>query len=80
MLRVTFGVSESPYLASRVLQQLSEDHQDELPRASSVAGKSFYVDDCITGAPTVQDTISLQQDLVKLMAKGKMNGDQIILM
>ncbi len=60
------------HLASRVLQQLSEDNQDELPRASSVAGKFFYIDHCITGAPTVQDAISLQQDLVTLMAKGKM--------
>ena len=53
MRRVTFGVSASPYLAIRTLQQTAADHGQEHPDASHHIYHSFYVDDFLAGADTV---------------------------
>ena len=45
MTRVTFGVSASPYLAVRTLQQTAADHRKDHLTASEHILKSFYVDD-----------------------------------
>ena len=43
MLRLTFGVSSSPFLATRVLCQLAKDIKEDYPTASSIILSSFYV-------------------------------------
>ena len=42
MKRLTFGVTSSPFLATRVLQQVAEDYQAEFPtgRSTSAGGTS----------------------------------------
>ena len=47
MVRLTFGVSSFPYLASQVLQQIAKDHASDYAKASSVVLTNFYVDDCL---------------------------------
>ena len=51
--RLTFGVSSSPYLASQVLRQTTEDHLIKYPKAARLIKEDFYVDDVLTGASTV---------------------------
>ena len=70
MTRVTFGVSASPYLAVKTLQQTAVDHGEEYPRATQHIYTSFYVDDFLGGANTVQEAITLYQDLRHVLAKG----------
>ena len=54
MKLLTFGVTSSPFLATKVLCQLTEDYRSEFPRAAQIIEESFYVDDCLTGATTLE--------------------------
>ena len=73
MTRVTFGVSASPYLAVRTLQKTAEDHGEDYPNASRHIKESFYVDDFLGGAHSIQDAIQLYQDLRTVLLKGGFN-------
>ena len=70
MTRVTFGVSASPYLAVKALQQTAADHGEEYPRATHHIKQSFYVDDFLSGASTPQEAVTLYQDLRSILSKG----------
>ena len=70
MTRVTFGVSASPYLAVKTLQQTAADHGEEYPRATYHIKHSFYVDDFLGGANTAQEAVDLYQDLRSILSKG----------
>ena len=70
MTRVTFGVSASPYLAVRTLQQTAVDHGEEYPKASSHIRNSFYVDDFLGGADTPQEAVDLYKELRQILSKG----------
>ena len=70
MTRVTFGVSASPYLAVRTLQQTAADHGEEYPRATQHILESFYVDDFLGGASTPQEAVELFQQLRRILLKG----------
>ena len=61
MTRVTFGVSASPYLAVRTLQQTAADHGGEHPNATHHIMESFYVDDLLAGANSRRSTGALLQ-------------------
>ncbi|XP_041449408.1 uncharacterized protein LOC121404212 [Drosophila obscura] len=52
---VTFGVNCAPFLAIRVLQQLSNDVQSQFPRASHIIRHFMYVDDVLAGADSTQE-------------------------
>ena len=67
MTQVTFGVSSSPYLAIRTLQQTAtSDH----PSASYHVLNSFYVDDLLAGADTTEDALALFTSMRELLQKG----------
>ncbi|XP_058839282.1 uncharacterized protein LOC131694798 [Topomyia yanbarensis] len=55
---VTYGLNNSPFLATRVLLQLAEDEKMKFPVAARIAKKDFYVDNLLTGA---NDTLELQR-------------------
>ena len=73
MTRVTFGVSASPYLAVRTLQQTAADHGGDYPAASQHILQPFYVDDLLAGAPTVEEALELYSNLRAILAKGFFN-------
>ncbi|XP_076384313.1 uncharacterized protein LOC143262423, partial [Megalopta genalis] len=64
---VTFGLSAAPYLAIRCLTQSADDEHHRFPQASKVLKQDFYVDDLITGPPTIQEAISLRKELTSLL-------------
>ena len=70
MTRVTFGVSASPYLAVRTLQQTAEDHGQGQPEAAQHIRSSFYVDDLLAGASSVEAALQLQSELRDILKKG----------
>lgn len=72
MKRLTFGVKTSPYLASQVLRQITQDHHADHPVAADIVAKSFYMDDMLTGADIVGDAQHIQKDLNALLARGGM--------
>ena len=73
MTRVTFGVSASPYLAIRTLQQTARDHGTEHPVATSHVMKSFYVDDLLAGAETEEKAVDLFFTLRSILQRGGFN-------
>ena len=75
MTRVTFGVSASPYLAVRTLQQTAEDHGggEEYPNVTHHITNSFYVDDFLGGATTTQEAVDLFNNLREVLLRGGFN-------
>uniref|UniRef100_A0A182MIR3 Uncharacterized protein n=1 Tax=Anopheles culicifacies TaxID=139723 RepID=A0A182MIR3_9DIPT len=68
--RVTFGLTPSSFLATRVLKQLAIDEGDSFPRAKTALQEDFYVDDFLGGANTEEEARRLSEELIELMAKG----------
>ena len=63
MNRLTFGVSCSPYLAVRTLQQVAPDFSTPDSPASQHIVRSFYVDDLLGGADSVEEAVELYTEL-----------------
>ena len=70
MNRVTFGVASSPSLAVRTLQQTAVDFGAHSPTASWHVHNSFYVDDLLGGADSVEQALELYHDLKEMLGKG----------
>ena len=64
---VTYGMTSSPFLATRCLKKLAEDNLTSHPRAAQVLLRDFYVDDLLSGATTLQEAIDIQQELSTLL-------------
>ena len=73
MTRVTFGVSASPYLAIKTLQQTAKDHGADYPTASNHIVSSFYVDDLLAGAQNPEQAKQLFNQLRSILHKGGFN-------
>ena len=63
MTRVTFGVSSSSFVANMSVKQNAVDFSHKYPLVAEVVDESFYVDDCLTGANSVEEGIKLQRQL-----------------
>ena len=63
MTRVTFGVSTSFFAANMSLKQNALDFAVDYPQAAKVVEDSFYVDDDLTGADSIQEPIELRKEL-----------------
>ncbi|XP_055708973.1 uncharacterized protein LOC129805225 [Phlebotomus papatasi] len=64
---VCFGVAASPYLATRVLNQIATDNKTEFPLACSILTQNFYVDDCLFSAPTIGEAIDAKNQLENVL-------------
>ena len=67
MIRVTFGVSASSFVGNMSVKQNALDFALEYPQAVE---KSFYVDDRLTGADSVEEALQLQKQLQELFSRG----------
>ena len=72
MTRVTFGIRPSPFVATSVIRLHAERNKDKFPQACEEVLHSFYVDDFLSGASTVDEAIQLQQSLCELLAAAGM--------
>ena len=70
MTRVTFGVSASSFAANMSVKRNALDHALEFPKAANAVESAFYVDDCLTGADSIDEAIGLHHQLLNLLAKG----------
>ena len=59
MTRVTFGVAASSFAANMAIQMNAQELSQEFPLAAKATQESFYVDDGLTGADTIQEAIQL---------------------
>ena len=70
MTRVTFGIAASSFAANMCVKQNASDFAQQYPLAAKAVDKSFYVDDGLAGADSVEETIDLQDQLQKLFGQG----------
>ena len=70
MTRVTLGVSASLFIANMCVNQNSQDLAHKYSLAAAAVEKSFYVDDCLSGAQTIPDALQLREQLQNLFAEG----------
>ena len=80
MTRVTFGVSTSSFAANMSVKQNALDFALEYPQAVEAVEKTFYVDDGLTGADSVEEATELQGQLQDLFPRGGSccaNGTQV---
>ncbi|XP_072159645.1 uncharacterized protein [Bemisia tabaci] len=67
---VTYGLSSSPFLALRVIKQLTEDEGHKYPAAATALCRDMFVDDLATGAPDTQRLLELQHQTIGLLKEG----------
>lgn len=67
---VTYGMTSSPYLANRVVQQLIMDEGKNHPLAAEALQQQIYVDDALLGSNSLEEALHLQEDVVLLLKKG----------
>ena len=67
MTHVTFGVSSSAFMANMAVKQNTIDFAHKYPLAANVVENS-NVDDCLTGADSVEEGIQLQSQLQGLFS------------
>lgn len=70
MTRVTFGVAASSFAANMAVKKNALDFAHKYPMAAKTVETSFYVDDCLTGADTLELAVVLQRQLYDLFAQG----------
>ncbi|GBO08618.1 hypothetical protein AVEN_259035-1 [Araneus ventricosus] len=69
---VTYGTISAPYLATKVLQQLTLDEEKNSPLASKVLLQDFYMDDCLSGSSEFTEFETIQSELRQLLQRGGM--------
>ncbi len=70
MTRADFGVSSSSFAANMAVKQNAMDYAQEYPLATSAVHESFYVDDGLTGADSLDEATKLQEQLQEFFAQG----------
>ncbi|XP_043276020.1 uncharacterized protein [Venturia canescens] len=70
LLTVTYGTACAPYLANRVLLQLTEDEGSAFPVAVDVIRNSTYVNDVFFGADDLESARMIRQQLLSLLKRG----------
>ena len=71
MTRVTFGVSSSSFIANMCVKQNALDYAKVYPLAAQAVEDSFYVDDGLTGADSVEEAVELHIQLQSLFGKAE---------
>jgi len=59
---LAFGVSSSPFLATRVIQELADNECYAYPRADKIIKRHLYVDDLISGANTIDEARAIRDN------------------
>ena len=70
MTRITFGVSASSFAANMAVKQNALEFAVEFPLAAKAVCESFYVDDGLVGADTIETAVELQDQLQNLFSRG----------
>ena len=66
--RALFGLTSSPFLLGGVIQQHLRAWEEREPELVAQIRKSLYVDDLITGAPTIQQTQQQKEKAITIFS------------
>jgi hypothetical protein len=67
---VTYGTKPATFLSVRCMQKLAEEEEDNHPQAAKIVKDSFYVDDLLGGAGTIEEARVQARELHELLGKG----------
>ncbi|XP_063981078.1 uncharacterized protein LOC135164551 [Diachasmimorpha longicaudata] len=70
LITVTFGTASAPFLAVLTMQQLARDEAEHFQRASKLLLRDFYVDNFISGADSLDDLLTIRDEMMALLARG----------
>lgn len=70
---VTYGTKSAPWLAVRCLIELARECKKECPRASKVIETEFYMDDLLTTCESLQEAITLADEITQILESGCFN-------
>jgi hypothetical protein len=62
--------ASAPYLAMKCLQQLAHEFAKKFPHATKVLLENMYMNDILTGTDTLEDAITLRDNLINVVDKG----------
>lgn len=71
MTRVTFGVSSSSFIANMCVKRNAADFAHKYPLAAKIVNDSFYVDDCLSGADSVEEGVEVHRQLQGLFSEAE---------
>ena len=71
MNTVTYGTASAPYLALRVIRQLLEDEGSTFPLTSDVLLRQIYIDDCLFGTDSEEQSLKIREEVRTLLGKRK---------
>lgn len=66
---VVFGLTSSPFLAIRTIQQVAEDEGEEFPLAKQIIFNNFYVDDVLTSFSTLHEATEGVRQLKQVLLR-----------
>ena len=69
--RVVFGLAPSPFLLNGVIQQHLETLEARYPECVPEIRNSLYVDDLISGAPTIHQAKDLKKNAIEIFAEAQ---------
>lgn len=67
---ITYGTVPASFLATGCLHNLTEEELINHPGASEIIQNDFYMDDLLSGANTIQDTIRIRDEVINILRKG----------
>lgn len=67
---VTYGASDAPSQATQAVNLLAEIYSSKFPLAAKVLQKRRWMDDCLGGADTLNETLKLRNELIELLKLG----------
>lgn len=70
---VTYGVSSAPFLACRTIQQLTDDEGNDLPLAKAILQNDVYIDDVVSGCPSMEEASRAKAEIIELLQRGGMS-------
>ncbi|XP_043648453.1 uncharacterized protein LOC122616929 [Drosophila teissieri] len=69
---ITYGTSAAPYLAIRSLSYLADKFMDKLEIGAKAIKSSFYVDDFLGGADTVEELHQIKREVTAILQDGQL--------
>lgn len=67
---VTYGMASSLHSAVRAMVQCARDNAANYPEAARIIQEDFYVDDCLTGADSIDEALVICRELDLVLKSG----------
>lgn len=68
---MTYGVASAPFLACRTIRQLADDEGEDFPLAKTIIKSHIYVDDIVSGSPTLNEANRSKNEIIALLKRGQ---------